>query len=215
MFEYWEITDLYKALISLGAGIVLGLERELKDKAAGLKTITLICIGSCLFSILSIKIGNEYTDAARIASYIVSGIGFLGAGVIFKDGITVSGLTTASVIWVAAAVGMAVGFGEVWLAITFLCLALLMTYFGSWFNKIFPSAKLSRLLMICIDKDLASHRDEIIQGIGRFASKFEERKFKVKDEKVYIFLDVTIRTKKLLQLEDYLIGKEEIIEFEL
>ena len=88
MFELWDIHDVYKALMALGAGAILGVERELKDKAAGLKTITVICLGSCLFTILSFKIGNQYNDASRIASYIVSGIGFLGAGVIFKDEFT-------------------------------------------------------------------------------------------------------------------------------
>lgn len=98
MHDVFDWMDLYKALISLAAGVILGLERELKDKAAGLKTISVICLGSCLFTILSAKITGEYTDGARIASYVVSGIGFLGAGVIFKDRFTVNGLTTASVI---------------------------------------------------------------------------------------------------------------------
>lgn len=95
----WEWNDLLKAVLSLLAGFVLGFEREWKDKAAGFKTISIICLGSTLFSLLSYKLGaGESEDATRIASYVVSGIGFLGAGVIFKDGVNVNGLTTASII---------------------------------------------------------------------------------------------------------------------
>ncbi len=82
--DHWEALDLLKAVTSLLVGMILGAERELKDKAAGFRTITLICLGSTLFTLLSYKLGmGESEDATRIASYVVSGIGFLGAGVIF------------------------------------------------------------------------------------------------------------------------------------
>jgi putative Mg2+ transporter-C (MgtC) family protein len=96
MMDHWEIIDLYKALLALAAGIILGSEREFKDKAAGLKTITVICLGSALFSIISYKVGVADHETTRIASYIVSGVGFIGAGCIFKDGANVLGLTTAA-----------------------------------------------------------------------------------------------------------------------
>lgn len=80
MFDQWDITDLYKALFALVAGIILGSEREMKDKAAGLKTITIICIGSALFSIISYKAGLPDNETTRIASYVVSGIGLLEQG---------------------------------------------------------------------------------------------------------------------------------------
>ena len=85
MIDHWEIFDLYKALLAVAAGLILGLERELKDKAAGLKTITIITLGATLFSIISYKVGGADKGTA-IAAYIVSGVGFIGAGVIFKDG---------------------------------------------------------------------------------------------------------------------------------
>ena len=81
MADTWEMIDVYKALLATVAGVILGMERELKDKAAGLKTITVICLGSALFTIVSYKIGLPEGESTRIASYIVSGIGFLGAGV--------------------------------------------------------------------------------------------------------------------------------------
>ncbi len=96
-------------------GAVIGLEREFRSKPAGFRTMILICVGSCLYTILS-KESNS-TSPDRIASNIVTGIGFIGAGVIFKEGISVNGLTTAALIWVTAALGMAIGYHNYPLAI--------------------------------------------------------------------------------------------------
>jgi putative Mg2+ transporter-C (MgtC) family protein len=96
-------------------GAIIGLEREFRSKPAGFRTMILICVGSCLYTILSKEIGGASPD--RIASNIVTGIGFIGAGVIFKEGITVNGLTTAALIWVTAALGMAIGYHNYPLAI--------------------------------------------------------------------------------------------------
>lgn len=95
-------------LATLLCGLI-GAEREFRSKQAGLKTMIMIGLGSTLFTILSIKIGLGSHD--RIASNIVTGIGFLGAGVIFKEDNQVKGLTTACVIWIVAAIGMAIGAG--------------------------------------------------------------------------------------------------------
>lgn len=89
-------------------GAVIGLEREFRSKPAGFRTMILICVGSCLYTILSKEASQVSPD--RIASNIVTGIGFIGAGVIFKEGISVNGLTTAALIWITAALGMAVGY---------------------------------------------------------------------------------------------------------
>src|SRR5580765_719729 len=89
-------------------GAVIGLEREFRSKPAGFRTMILICVGSCLYTILSKESSSASPD--RIASNIVTGIGFIGAGVIFKEGISVNGLTTAALIWITAALGMAVGY---------------------------------------------------------------------------------------------------------
>ena len=97
-------------------GAIIGLEREFRSKPAGFRTMILISVGSCLYTILSKEvIGNAGAD--RIASNIVTGIGFIGAGVIFKEGISVNGLTTAALIWVTAALGMAIGYHNYPLAI--------------------------------------------------------------------------------------------------
>lgn len=89
-------------------GAVLGMEREFRSKPAGFRTMILISVGSCLYTILSKEASPGSAD--RIASNVVTGIGFIGAGVIFKEGITVNGLTTAALIWTTAALGMAIGY---------------------------------------------------------------------------------------------------------
>lgn len=104
--------DLLSLTVALCLGAFIGLERELSDKAAGLRTNILICLGSCLFTIVSRDIAAAGgRDITRIVAQIVSGIGFLGAGAIMREGEHVTGLTTAATIWVVAAIGVTVGFG--------------------------------------------------------------------------------------------------------
>ncbi|MCF0050127.1 MgtC/SapB family protein [Dyadobacter sp. LJ53] len=100
--------DIYKLLISFFLGAVIGTEREYRSKSAGLRTMILIAVGSTLFTIISIKISS---DAGRIAANIVTGIGFIGAGIIFRENNRVVGITTAAIVWVTAAVGMGIGAG--------------------------------------------------------------------------------------------------------
>ncbi|WP_183561573.1 MgtC/SapB family protein [Mucilaginibacter sp. SP1R1] len=95
--------------LSLLLGAAIGAERQWRQKSAGLRTNTLVSLGSTAYILLSIHIGSDATG--RVASYIISGIGFLGAGVIMKDGLNVQGLNTAATIWCSAAVGSLVGLG--------------------------------------------------------------------------------------------------------
>jgi len=100
--EFEQIIQIIAALL---AGAILGLEREYHNKPAGFRTMILICVSSCLFSILSVSLSS----GDRIASNIVTGIGFIGAGVVFKEGASVKGITSAAIIWMAAAIGMSIG----------------------------------------------------------------------------------------------------------
>jgi putative Mg2+ transporter-C (MgtC) family protein len=104
--------DLFKLGVSLVLGAMIGFEREVSDKAAGLRTNILICVGGTLFAILSTKFAGATNDPTRMAAQIVSGIGFLGAGAIMREGDRVTGLTTAATIWIVAAIGVAVGFHQ-------------------------------------------------------------------------------------------------------
>jgi putative Mg2+ transporter-C (MgtC) family protein len=103
--------DLVKVALAVVCGGLLGLERQYKNKTAGFRTVILICLGSAIFTMVA-------QHAGQVANInIVTGVGFIGAGVIFKDSITVSGLTTAAVIWISAAIGMADGSGSYMLAL--------------------------------------------------------------------------------------------------
>jgi putative Mg2+ transporter-C (MgtC) family protein len=116
--ELWEgLLRLTLAALLAGA---IGIERELREQEAGLRTHMLVCVGSTMFMIVGVygwsdlQLGNDIgvvVDPSRVASYVVSGIGFLGAGAIIKHGINVRGLTTAASLWVVAAIGVAVGAG--------------------------------------------------------------------------------------------------------
>jgi putative Mg2+ transporter-C (MgtC) family protein len=107
--------ELFFALILAAfLGAIVGIEREITIKPAGLRTHMLVSLGSCLFTIISI--GFDF-DPARIASGIVAGIGFIGAGAIWAEKDKIQGITTASSLWVTAAIGLSVGIGDYPLAI--------------------------------------------------------------------------------------------------
>ena len=102
-----------KVLVSTICGAIVGYERELKNKSAGLRTIILICVGSCLFTVASFVAAQFTGDPTRILSTIVTGIGFLGGGVIVQHEDKLIGITTAAFIWVVSAIGILCGLGLV------------------------------------------------------------------------------------------------------
>jgi putative Mg2+ transporter-C (MgtC) family protein len=96
-------------LLAMALGFAVGAERESRGKDAGISTHTLVIVGAMLFTFLSMTV--DPASKSRIAAQIVSGIGFLGAGLIIKEGMSVRNLTTAASLWAAGAIGMAIGFG--------------------------------------------------------------------------------------------------------
>lgn len=108
-------------------GSILGFEREIRGKSAGFRTLALICFGSTIFTICSYMLGVD-ANRDRVAANVITGVGFLGAGVIFRNNISVSGITTAASIWISAAIGMLVGIGAYQLAGIALLLSLFILY---------------------------------------------------------------------------------------
>ncbi len=112
-----QIDSAVRLAIAAGFGLLIGIEREIREHAAGLRTHILVCVGACLFTIVSAfgfdAVGGDLlrSDPTRVASNIVTGVGFLGAGAILREGLSVRGLTTAASLWMVAAIGMAVGVG--------------------------------------------------------------------------------------------------------
>lgn len=131
------LEEAIKLGLAILVGGMIGAEREFRDKAAGFRTIIFITVGSTLFTIFSINIGN---DPARIAANIVTGIGFLGAGTIMRESGKVAGLTTAATIWLAAALGMGLGAGSYLLVgiATLVILAILWVFpsFEHWLDNV-------------------------------------------------------------------------------
>jgi putative Mg2+ transporter-C (MgtC) family protein len=114
-----EVGFAVRLLLAAILGAAIGLEREIHDHPAGMRTHLLVAMGSAAFTVLSISaFPAPGSDPARVAAQIVTGIGFLGAGAILKEGVSIHGLTTAASLWVAAALGMAAGAGAWVTAVT-------------------------------------------------------------------------------------------------
>jgi putative Mg2+ transporter-C (MgtC) family protein len=114
-----EVSPLeWEALLCcLLSGIIVGLERQLRGKPMGMRTSALICMGTYVFVAITQQVSNEMTDPSRIVGQVITGIGFLGAGVILARGGAVIGVTSASAIWILAAIGVVIGVGFPWLGV--------------------------------------------------------------------------------------------------
>lgn len=94
-----------RLLAAIGAGLLIGFERQWNHKSAGLRTNTLVATGAAIYVLLSILLTQEQGDVTRIIGQVVTGVGFLGAGIIYKEGLSVYGLTTAATVWCSSAIG--------------------------------------------------------------------------------------------------------------
>ncbi|MEO9852304.1 MAG: MgtC/SapB family protein [Reichenbachiella sp.] len=125
--------------VAAAAGMVIGFERQWQNKSAGLRTNTLVAMGAALYVLLSIQLTEEIGDVTRIIGQVVTGIGFLGAGIIFKEGANVYGLTTAATVWCSSAIGCLAGAGfyvETWIAtLAILIVHLILTPFNKLLNR--------------------------------------------------------------------------------
>jgi putative Mg2+ transporter-C (MgtC) family protein len=206
----FQLEDVIKILLAIVLGGLIGGEREARDKSAGFRTIILICLGATLFTILSYNITNGI-DSARIAANIVTGIGFLGAGAILREGNRITGLTTAATIWLAASVGMAVGAGEYFLS----GVVTLITMIVLW---LFPTieARIDQFRHTCIYKvvchpnSLSYH--EIESTIYEAGLKPIEIKQTKSEGKVTTEWQATGKTQAHERLVETLLSHEDVLE---
>lgn len=204
--------DLTTMLVSVLCGGLLGIEREYQNKSAGLRTIVLICLGSTIFTMISQRLGGGSDD--RIAANIITGIGFIGAGVIFKENFNVKGLTTAAVIWISAAIGMVIGAEEYNMA--FVLSFIVLVVLGGF-------AKLEFLI------DLINHRrtyritftDDNLDNISWIIdiAKGEKlnatvRHLSKSNTRLMVHFDVRGHKKHFQTLTEKLVAKPEILEIE-
>lgn len=180
-------SSITKLLLALVAGLVLGLEREGKHKSIGLDTCVIICISSCLLTIVSIEFAlNSYkgfyftdSDPMRLAAQVVSGIGFLGAGVIFRrrDDDVISGLTTASIVWTAAGFGIGIGAGfYVEVGLSLLLVYVVVNFIPAFMRKIGPSALKEEKIYLIVDVDNTVSIKVIIEKIKSIMNDIENIK---------------------------------------
>ena len=176
----YMVNCLIKIAVSVICGFILGLERKTRSQAVGTRTLILICVSSCLLSLLSGYMSYAEVapgvfvdgDPTRIASGVVSGIGFLGGGAIIRQGLNIKGLTSAATIWTAAALGLAVGSGLYFQsAIVLVVVMFVLLGLEHFEERIFPAAKnkIIHLTYSNDDVDIKKTR-EMIQKSGIIVS---------------------------------------------
>ena len=202
--QIFDISLVIRVLSSVLLGFAIGLEREMTNKYAGLRTNILVCLGACLFTVISIYgfpevsvTGDELgtRDTARVAAQVVTGIGFIGGGTVLRHGATVFGLTTAATLWVSASIGMACGAGMYGLAITATVLSMLVLVSVRLFEKnvLISSTKNTRRLKMSISC-LSENSNEIYDYIIENSRHLREisRKLNKQDDnltKIVVILD--------------------------
>lgn len=200
----FDIGIVIRVLSSVLLGFAIGLEREMTNKYAGLRTNILVCLGACLFTIISIYgfpevsvTGDELgtRDTARVAAQVVTGIGFIGGGTVLRHGATVMGLTTAATLWVSASIGMACGAGMYGLALTATILSIMVLVSVRIFEKkvLVSSTKNTRRLKMsisCLNENSNAIYDYIIENSKHLREI--SRKLNKQDEnltKIVVILD--------------------------
>jgi putative Mg2+ transporter-C (MgtC) family protein len=208
------LTDLdigVRLLLAAGLGGAIGVEREIRDREAGIRTHLLVALGSCLFTIISAYGFHSFlasgeavvrADPTRIAAQIVTGIGFLGAGAIIREGLSIRGLTTAGSLWVSAAIGMAAGAG--WYVAAIGTTAL--TIAALWPLRIFAYQVIER-----IKPDENRLMVELREGqtIAPFLAELEDvRSFEVSNEP-----DRRVVRLELLHIDEALVARLSDLEY--
>lgn len=206
-----ETEQVFQILGALAAGAILGVEREYHNKPAGFRTMILISVSSCLFSILSVSLSS----GDRIASNIVTGIGFIGAGVVFKEGNAVRGITSAALIWMAAAIGMSIGLKHYGLASLVVLVVLLVLVALTKIEIVLDNVHQIKNYEIQFDSSLYSIEKLEMElkekGIHFDRIKTGKQKNLVKVEYT---IDVSAK-KKRPEIDSFFINNPQIISFEV
>jgi len=208
-----EYELVLKLFLSLLFGAFIGIEREYRSKAAGFRTITIISLGSTLFTICSYKLGAP-GNADRIASNIITGMGFIGAGVIFKDGGFVSGLTTAATIWIAAAMGMALGIGEYALAGVTLAMALIVLSLFEKIQDLIDTFHQERAVRINFYSDYTAPKLAVEARLKELKLDFRLKRCVRNNDDISFYYNLSGNQTKIDQFTDFLLGFREVKSFD-
>ena len=202
-----------KLCISLFLGALIGAEREYKSKVAGFRTIILITVGSTLFTLVAVALMGK-SDPSRIASTIITGIGFLGAGVIYKEGSTIRGITTAAVIWVAAAIGMMVGFNLYAISIISVVVVLIILLSFSWLQRYIDRTNREKIYRVHLFSNIDSiqHVKQLIKSFKLSPKVINQGK---RAGQIYLVIEVDGPVKQHNSLMKALYESELVDSFEV
>ena len=161
------LNDALNILLAIIIGGLIGAEREFRHRPAGFRTLIFICLGATLFTMLSLRLGGE-SSPVRIAAHMVTGVGFICAGVIMQEGVHLIGLTTAATIWIVAAIGMGIGSGEYFLVLlTTAAVMAILWAFPMVEDRIYNVRdKRTYRITSDIDADMVEHLRESIHQCG-------------------------------------------------
>lgn len=192
MNKYLDI--LLKLLLAFVFGALIGFERERRNRPAGLRTHILVSVGAALITLISIEFFMKYGESpSRIASNIVVGIGFLGAGTIMKEGLTVRGLTTAASIWMASAIGIACGLGYYYpAALTTAITVFTLVFIRSVEGMRIVKGKKRHIIFLTIEQESPGILGKIGTILGEMDVNIENLKFERSEEALNIYLFVSV-----------------------
>ncbi|SDT14301.1 putative Mg2+ transporter-C (MgtC) family protein [Mucilaginibacter mallensis] len=203
--------ELVKLTLSVIAGSILGLEREIRGKSAGFRTLALICFGATIFTICSYLLGVE-DNRDRIAANVITGIGFIGAGVIFRNNSSISGITTAASIWVAAGIGMLLGIGNYLLAGVALIFALFILY-ALDFIQFWIDYKFQHRSYRVVFRDDCTV-DLLDEQVKSLKLKFNKTKILRTDQQTIFEFDIWGKESNLIQFNQWLFDDKSVLSFE-
>lgn len=206
--ELWLALDLILAAI---LGFCIGFERKLRSKEAGIRTHTIVCVGSALMMLISKYAFDSEADSARVAAQIVAGIGFLGAGIIVYRKNEVHGLTTAAGVWTTAGVGMACGGGLYIVAV----IATVLLIFTQWLLhrnfRIFRNKKFFTVSIVFVQKMDEREKVKQLFGTDRYYSLVLERQGKDRIYRARLNTDIeysSARLDEIMAENDFIISLE-------
>lgn len=205
-----ELEDMVAMIVSIICGGAIGFEREYKNKSAGFRTIILISLGSTIFTIVS-RHGAGADD--RISANIITGIGFIGAGVIFKDKISVRGLTTAAVIWTSAAIGMTTGIGYHALALCLTIITLGVLLMVTKVERMIAQLQKEQLLAVTFRDPDFNQIEQLENTLNTKGLTLERVEITKENNQLKVLFKVSGKKKYLIEMSETLAIRQEIISF--
>ena len=207
-----ESSEVISVLVSILCGSLLGLEREYHNKSAGFRTMILICLGSTLFTMVSQKMGMKGNDD-RVAANIITGIGFIGAGVIFKNNFSVTGLTTAAVIWISAAIGMMIGIkiyqGAILITVSVL---VILSIFG-FIEMLIDIVNHRRVFTLVFNNTDIANLEMVERIIVSQKLKSKRKQISKRDSRLVVTLEIYGNKKQIKVINETFVRVPEIVQF--